>query len=119
VILGAQRVEITGESSGQGMRKVDGERLHRSRCKRGGYGLGRGRIRDEWGGMGEACHARTCGQAARCQRTGLGCQLPCGAGVGGACERGVQTGLRRSKTSAIRALVVAGLSHVMMRCLSR
>ena len=67
----------------------------------------------------QTCHTRTCGQAARCQRAGLGCQLAWGAGIGGACERGVQTGLRRSKTSAIRALVVAGLSHVMMRCLSR
>ena len=81
---------MTGDSSGwhgeSGRREAGREQVQEGRL--GGWGAGESGTS---GGMGEACHTRTCGQAVRCQKTGLGCQLPCGAGVGGACERGVQT----------------------------
>ena len=82
---------MTGESSGwhgeSGRREAGREQVREGLLR----GLGRARESGTSGGMGEACHTRTCGQAARCQRAGLGCQLAWGAGIGGACERGVQT----------------------------
>ena len=120
MILGAQRVEITGESSGQGTRKVDGERLHRSRCKRGGWGAGAranpGRVGGGW--ARHAILARVLvwpGGALPEDRSGLPAPLY-GAGVSGACERGVQTGLSTAKHGRGRPAAVAGMSYVTMRC---